>query len=171
MTPVDETLKAIFRAARDGDADTLLSLIGTSQDRLHAQTPFGTPLHIAAARGDITLVKALVNLGADIDRRGGTFDGAAINLAASKGQVEIVEYLLECQAKLDVSDPERNPLWGGIYVGNVEIVKMLVASGIDATIRYSGKNMTNMGALDFAFERGQVEVAEFLQTLPSMRDS
>ncbi|WP_332876336.1 ankyrin repeat domain-containing protein [Massilia sp. S19_KUP03_FR1] len=169
MTSIDETSRAIFSAAREGDADTLLSLIGTSQDRLHAQTPFGTLLHITYARGDIALVKELINLGADIDRRGGTFDGTAINLAASKGQVEIVEYLLECQAELDVSDPERKLLWGGIDSGSVEIVKLLVAAGIDATVRYSGKNMTNMGALDFAIERGQVEVAEFLQTLPSMR--
>lgn len=167
MSLPSEISKAIFRASLDGDANKVLSLIGTSKELLHTETPFGTPLHMAAARGDMHLVMALVEIGADINRRGGTFNGSAINDAASKGQREIVTYLIERNAELDVQEPERNPLWGAIYAGNLEIVRLLVAAGIDHTVRYTGESMTNMGALDFAIERGQNVIADFLQTLPS----
>lgn len=166
MNSPDEISKAIFRASRDGDGSTVLRLIGTSQERLHARTPFGTPLHIAAGRGDLALVKALIEMGADINRRAGTFDGSAINAAASEGQVGVVEYLLERHAEMDTSDPERNPLFSAIYSGSLEIVKLLVSAGIDPTVRYSGENMKNMGALDFAIERGQTVIADLLRTLP-----
>lgn len=165
MNPPDEITKAIFRASRDGDAHKVLSLIGASPSSLHAQTPFGTPLHMAASRGDLTLVKALLEMGADINSRGGTFDGAPINVAASEGQVSVVEYLVECGAELDVSDPVRNPLFGAIYSGNLHIVKLLVSAGIDPRVRYSGEYMTSMGAVEFALERGQVVIADFLRTL------
>jgi ankyrin repeat protein len=165
MKTPDETTKAIFRASRDGDASRLLSLIGTSQARLHTETPFGTPLHMSAANGNLLLVKALIDLGADINRKGGTFGGTAINEAASKGQLEVVKCLLDYQADLDTTEPERNPLFGAIYNGNLEIVKLLLSAGIDPTVRYSGEYMTNMDALDFAIERGQTSIAEFLRTL------
>lgn len=87
----------------DGDVPTLLALIGASESRLHTATPFGTPLHMAASHGDIALVKTLVELGADINRRGGTFGGAPINEAASNGHVNIVQYLLEQKADLDTN--------------------------------------------------------------------
>jgi hypothetical protein len=153
MNTPDETSKAIFRASRDGDVSTLLSLIGTSQARLHTETPFGTPLHIAAASVNLLLVKALIELGDDINRIGGTFEGAAINEAASQGRLEVVKYLLDRQAELDITEPERNPLFRAIFNGNIEIVKLLICAGMDPTIQYSGEYMTNMDALNFAIER------------------
>jgi ankyrin repeat protein len=125
---------------------------------------------MAAAAGHLALVKALIEFGADINRQGGTFNGTAINEAASQGQREVVEYLLSRHADLDTSDPVRNPLFGAIYNGNIEIVKLLLSFGIDPTVRYSGQNMTNMDALDFAIERGQTAIADFLRTLPEIRD-
>ena len=165
MKTPDETTKAIFRASRDNDASKLLSLIGTSESRLHTETPFGTPLHMSAANGNLSLVKALIKLGGDIDRRGGTFGGTAINEAASKGHLEVVKYLLDHRAALDTSEPERNPLFGAIYSGHIEIVKLLLGAGMDPTIRYSGEHMTDMDALDFAVERGQTSIVEYLRTL------
>lgn len=163
MTPPDETTKAIYRSSMDGDAKSLLSLIGTNVSRLHTDTPFGTPLHIAASRGDLGLVRTLVELGAEIDRRGGTFDGAPINSAASNGHLSVVQYLIEQKADLDTSSPERNPLFGAILNGSVEIVEILLSAGIDTTVRYTGESMKNMGAIEFAIERGQKEIAAILQ--------
>jgi hypothetical protein len=120
---------------------------------------------MAAASGSLSLVKALIELGADINRKGGTFGGAPINEAASQGHLEVVKYLLNHQAELDTTEPERNPLFGAIFNGNIEIVKLLVSAGMDPTIQYSGEYMTNMDALDFAIERGQTLIAEFLRRL------
>lgn len=163
MNPPDETTKSIYRSSMDGDAQTLLSLIGTSVSRLHTDTPFGTPLHIAASRGDLDLVQRLVDLGAEINRRGGTFDGAPINSAATNGHLNVVQYLIAQKAELDTSSPERNPLFGAILHGSIEVVDSLLSAGIDASVRYSGESMKNMGAIEFAIERGQIEIASLLQ--------
>lgn len=163
MSLPDETTKAIFRASMDGDAKTVIALIGNSASRLHTNTPFGTPLHMAASRGDLVLTKTLVALGADINRRGGTFGGAPINVAASDGRLEVVRFLIERGAELDTTEPERNPLFSAIHGGHIDIVKLLLAAGLDASIRYTGQYMTNMGALEFAIERGQREIVGILQ--------
>jgi uncharacterized protein len=118
---------------------------------------------MAASRGDIAFVKTLVELGADINRRGGTFGGAPINEAASNGHVNIVRYLLEQKADLDTSEPERNPLFGAIFKGNAEIAELLLSYGIDASIRYSGDSMKNMGAFEFAITRRQRKIADILR--------
>jgi uncharacterized protein len=163
MNPPDKTTRAIYRASMDGDAQTLLSLIGANISRLHTNTPFGTPLHIAASRGDLALARILVELGADINRRGGTFDGAPINSAASNGHLSVIQYLIEQKADLDTSTPERNPLFGAILNGSLETVELLLSAGMDASIQYSGESMKNMGAIEFAIERGQKEIVDFLQ--------
>ncbi len=82
--------------------------------------------------------------------------------AASNGHVEIVRSLLDVGAELDVSKPERNPLFGAIYGGHLEIVKLLVERGIDYRVSYTGQSMKNMDALAFALERGQREIARYL---------
>lgn len=163
MNLPDETTKAIFRASMDGDAKAVLALIGNSVSRLHTDTPFGTPLHMAASRGDLALIKSLVELGADMNRHGGTFGGGPINVAASDGHINVVRFFLEQGAKLDTDEPERNPLFSAIHGGHIDIVKLLLSAGIDASIRYTGHYMTKMGAIEFAIERGQLEIAKLLQ--------
>lgn len=63
---------------------------------------------------------------------------------------------------MDVSDPERNPLFGAIYGGHIEIVRLLIDQGIDTHVKYTGKSMKNMDALAFARERGQMDIAALL---------
>lgn len=65
-------------------------------------------------------------------------------------------------AELDISEPDRNPLFAAIYGGHKDIVKFLLDSGIYASVRYTGDNIKNMDAYDFAIERGQKEIAEML---------
>ncbi|MBG9595352.1 hypothetical protein P4T54_22595 [Bacillus mycoides] len=63
----------------------------------------------------------------------------------------IVEYLFDNGAILDVSDPNRNSLFSAIYDRHLNIVK----NGIDITVKYTGDTMKDMGAYEFATERGQ----------------
>lgn len=156
---VNEMLDAI----EEDDIERVMELLGSDVGCLNMMTPFGTWLHIAASEGKLEIVKKLIGLGIDINRRGGTFGGGAINIAASEGYIEIVKYLLSCGAEMDVSEPERNPLFAAIYGGHKDIVELLINNGIDISVKYTGKNMTNMDAYDFAIERGQREIAAFLQ--------
>jgi ankyrin repeat protein len=155
-------IREMRAAIKKGDVHQVEALLGSDKARLNMMTVFGTWLHVAAAHGQLEVVKRLVAMGADVHAYGGIEGGGALNLAAAKGHIDVVQYLLSCGAKLDVSEPERNPLFGAVYGGHLDIVKLLVARGIDFRLKYSGSSMKNMDALAFAQEWGQSEIAEFL---------
>jgi uncharacterized protein len=160
-----EIAQALRAAVKNADVQQVRSLIGRSKERLHQVTPLGTWLHIAAKGGNLELVQCLISLGADVNARGGTFGGAPINLAAGYGQLHVVRALLAQGSELDVSEPERNPLFSAIQGGHLAIVKLLVERGIDYHVRYTGESMKNMDALAFARERGQAEIFGYLAGL------
>lgn len=111
--------KEIRSAIKRGDTQRVMELIGTDAELLHRMTPFGTWLHVAASKGQLEMVKRLIDIGADMNKQGGVFNGGAINEAASNGHFEIVRYLVANGADLDVSEPEKNPLFGAISNGHV----------------------------------------------------
>jgi ankyrin repeat protein len=154
--------KQLRSAIKQGDIETFVTVIGSDKGRLTMMTPFGTCLHVAASFGKLDIVKRLVEMGADVNAYGGTADGGPLHRAASDGHLDVVQYLLGRGAALDVSEPERNPLFGAIYGGHTAIAKLLVDSGIDTKISYTGEWMKNMDALAFAREWGRTDIAELL---------
>ena len=154
------TAKEIRSAIKLGNTERVVELIGNDIKRLHMMTPFGTWLHVASSQGKLEIVKQLIALGADVNQNGGVYGGGAINEAASGGHIDIVIYLLSCGAKLDVSEPDRNPLFGAISNGHVDIAELLIKSGIDSSVKYSG----DRDALAFAREQGQTEMIRLLET-------
>jgi len=157
--------KEIRSAIKQGNVEKVRELIGTNNELLNLMTPFGTWLHVAASHGKLEIVKYLINSGLDSNIKGGTFNAGAINRAASEGYVEIVKYLIDCGAELDVSEPDRNPLFAAIYGGHKDIVELLIDRGIDTSIKYIGNSMNNMDAYVFAIERGQREIATLLANM------
>ena len=155
--------KAIRNAIKIGDINEVKQLIGSDKEILDTVTAFGTWLHVAAKKGCFEIVQYLIDAGIDIDAKGGTFDASALNLAAGEGHLEIVKYLIEAGAELDVSLAKRNPLFGAIYDGHKDVVECLVEKGIDISIRYTGENIKNMDAYEYAREFGQTEIAEYLK--------
>ncbi|PFD27833.1 hypothetical protein CN285_30200 [Bacillus cereus] len=155
--------KAIRNAIKIGDINKVKQLIGNDKEILNTMTTFGTWLHVAAKKGHLEMVEYLINKGIDIDVRGGTFDASALNLAAGAGHLEIVKYLIEAGTELDVSLAKRNPLFGAIYGGHKEVAEFLIEKGIDISIRYTGENIKNMNAYEYAREFGQTEIAEYLK--------
>ncbi|MBM7647501.1 ankyrin repeat protein [Bacillus ectoiniformans] len=155
--------KDIRSAIKSGQLDTLKNLLEKEPEMLTWMTPFGTWLHIAAAHGHLEIVKYLINAGIDINAQGGTFSTNALERATTKGHLEIAEYLLSRSVEIDTSEPDRNPMFGAIYGGYLEIVKLLVKNNIDISIKYSGENMKDMDAYAFALERGQIEIADYLK--------
>jgi uncharacterized protein len=156
--------KEIRSVIKRGDADRVIDLIGSDKERLTMTTPFGTWLHVAASHGQTEIVKRLVEMGQDVNTYGGIAGGAPLSLAAAQGHLDIVKYLLSHGAQLDVSEPERNPLFSAIYGGHTAIAKLLIDHGIDTHVKYSGTSMRDMDALAFAQERGQHQIAELLRS-------
>ena len=154
--------KAIRSAIKRGDVHAVVKLIGSDRTLLNMMTTFGTWLHVAASHGQLEIVKRLVEMGADINAYGGIAGGGPLNEAASEGQLEVVRYLLSRGAELDVSEPERNPLFGAIQEGRADIAKLLIDSGIDTHVKYTGENMNGMDALAFAREWGRSDIVDLL---------
>jgi len=154
--------RALLAAVQRGDVEEFGKLIGGDHSLLRMSTPFGSWLHVAASAGQLRMVKYLMQCGLNPNERGGTLGGGALNLAASNGHADIVEFLLTTGADLDVSKPECNPLFGAIYGGHMDIVLLLLRAGIDSSIRYSGENMKNMDAINFARERGRLDLADVI---------
>ena len=157
-----QLVKEIRTAIKQDNVERVVELIGSDIELLNKVTTFGTWLHDAATHGKLEIIKRLIDLGADINKRAGVFGGGVLNVAASKGQIEIVRYLLSCGAEMDVSDPVRNPLFGAIQEGNDDIAKLLIDNGIDIHVKYTGGSMKNMDALAFAHEYGRKEIINLL---------
>ncbi|WP_242223028.1 ankyrin repeat domain-containing protein [Bacillus cereus group sp. BfR-BA-01380] len=149
--------KDIRGAIKGGQLDTLRGLLEKDPEMLTWMTPFGTWLHVAAAHGHLKIIEYLISAGIDIHAQGGTFSTNALERAAT------AEYLVNHNIEIDISEPDRNPLFAAIYGGHFEIVKLLVENNIDISIKYSGDNMRDMDAYAFAVERGEIEIAEYLK--------
>lgn len=125
-------------------------------------------MHFAALFGQLEIVKCLVeDFNCDINIEGSIEDGPASEVASGEGYYDVVKYLLDKGAKLDVSTPEKNPLWAAICGNHLEIGRLLLEAGIDKDVRYSGKYMDNMSAIDFARERGASEFVKLLEEFDS----
>lgn len=105
----------------------------------------GSLLHYAAEFGCLEIVQFLVESGADINRRGGTYDAPAVTYAAGEGNFDIVRYLIESGSVLDTSHALRNPLLNAAEEGHYEIVKYLLSARInpDATYRIPSGSLIN----------------------------
>jgi len=155
--------KDIRSAIKKGQLDLLKDLLKGEPEMLTWETPFGTWLHVAVAYGHLEIIEFLLDAGIDVNVQGGTFSTNALERAATKGYVDIVEYLIKHNIEIDTSEPDKNPLFAAIYGGYFGVVKLLVENNIDITIKYSGESMKNMGAYEFAIERGETEIAAYLK--------
>ena len=158
------TLKAAYDAIKTDDITTLAAILNHEPELLHATTPFGQLLHVAAGEGNEKILDFLIGHGSELESCGGTFGGTALNYAASKGQFGAVRFLLSRGAQMDITEPERNPLFSAVQSGNLDIARLLIEYGIDTKVAYTGESMKNMDALAFALEMGQMNIAHFLRT-------
>lgn len=163
--------KDVISAIKREDLAALSEMFAEDPGLKNVSTPFGSWLHVAAEYGKFPVVKFLAENGFDIDARGGIAGGSAINIAASEGCLDIVDYLLGRGAELDVSEPERNPLFSAVQGGHDDIVSVLLASGIDATVRYTGESMKDMDAAAYAREWGRTGLADMIEAYIAGSDS
>ncbi|WP_425613875.1 ankyrin repeat domain-containing protein [Anatilimnocola sp. NA78] len=155
-------IKAIRNAIRSGNVEDLANQIGEDDSRLHFETPFGTWLHEAAAKGQIEVAKLLIARGIDVNARGGLSDGNPLLLAATMGQTAMVKFLLSVGGEMDTTAVERNPLMSAIYGDYPDVAKLLLDAGIDTKVKYLGESGRIKNALSFAQEYGRTEIAQLI---------
>jgi hypothetical protein len=121
----------LHRAARDGQLDQVVDLIrkGALVDERAAEVPWWSALHLAASRRRSSVVRALLEAGADANLRDG--DGrTALMLAATAGLEESLDALISAGADINAQDAQgESALWKATSRGHAGIVRRLLASG------------------------------------------
>ncbi len=112
---------------------TALAIAGTAPEKLW----------MAARKGDVEAVKALLAKGADVNAKT-EYGATALSLAADKGHVEVVKILLASKADVNMKDTFYNatPLTWAIGKNHVAIVQLIVEAGakdLDAALLYAVK--------------------------------
>ncbi|KAF4672364.1 hypothetical protein FOL46_009073 [Perkinsus olseni] len=128
----------IHELAKSGELEAIQNAAsqGCNLDRTHPKTGFA-PLYYAAERGNIEIMKLLLENGADPNRSEPT-TFTALYAAINKGQNEAVKLLLEWQADpnqvVGNVDPAKrsfgtSPLAAAIKKGSSELVDLLLDTG------------------------------------------
>lgn len=115
-----------------------------------------SPLMMAAIKGNVEAVRALIARDADVNKTGWT----PLHYAASAGSamhVTIIALLLENHAYIDAPSPNgTTPLMMAAHYGSAEAVQLLLDEGADPTL----KNQLGLTAADFALRVSRTESAE-----------
>lgn len=115
-----------------------------------------SPLMMAAIKGNVEAVKALIARDADVNKTGWT----PLHYAASAGSPQhavIIALLLENHAYIDAASPNgTTPLMMAAHYGSAGAVQLLLEEGADPTL----KNQLGLTAADFALRVSRTESAE-----------
>ncbi len=142
-------------AVQKGDLETVKALIQSKAD-VNAQTDAGwTPLKVAVMEMKPEIVKALIAAGADVNAQDPKSQVSALMLAADGGMEkrgfpslslasgEIVKMLLDAHADVNaVSSKGETPLHFAAGFGEPEIVKTLIAAGVNVNAAKIGSGVT-----------------------------
>jgi uncharacterized protein len=118
---MDLKLQAFFHEIADLPEFVEISPIGP-----HSRGNFGsTPLHIAAIRGDVSVIRALLEAGADIDAPGE--DGyTPLHDSVLQGHQEAVRFLLERGASREIRNHDgETPSKVAALRGDAEMMRLL----------------------------------------------
>eukprot|EP00833_Pecoramyces_ruminatium_P011921 jgi/Orpsp1_1/1185953/evm.model.c7180000096210.1 len=88
-----------------------------------------TPLILAISKGNIEIVKILINHGADINMMKNS--DSPLNLAIARNMEDIVHYLVEKGANIYKSSYSMTPLMNAVYYCNNKIAFYLIEKGAD----------------------------------------
>jgi ankyrin repeat protein len=144
-------------ALQNGSFKAFSTLLASRQVNVEARNlQDESPLMMAAIKGNVEAVKALLARDADVNKTGWT----PLHYAASAGSrqhVAIIALLLENHAYIDAASPNgTTPLMMAAHYGSSEAVQLLLDEGADPTL----KNQLGLTAADFALRVSRTESAD-----------
>jgi ankyrin repeat protein len=151
----------LYQAAMEGHDHIIRILLAHSADPEVASVHGGyLPLHVAAERGYVDAVKALLSGGADI-RAKATKGWTALHLAAQNGHGEVVARLLEHDVDINAQGGRvgQTPLYNAAFRGHDHIIKLLLDKGADPRKRTTEK----LTAADIAAQFGHKSCEKLLR--------
>ncbi|KAK2814626.1 hypothetical protein FQN49_008128, partial [Arthroderma sp. PD_2] len=173
----------LSRAIRDGKLDSVLSLLN-QKSTINDNKNGGSALLLAAQNGWYTVVKALIDYGATLEKKDIDDNSAvpyaaqaldldlcrfsylpgdgrsAISYAAQSGDINTFDYLLGKGAFPNFADNYRQtPLFYAARFGNLAILKRLLADG---RVEPDSKNKNGRTPLSLVAENGDDKVVKLL---------
>ena len=144
---------AIMQAIRDGAWDVYDALARDPRTDVNATNKHQeTPLMYLAVTGETRRALVLIHRGAQVNRLGWT----PLQYAASTGKLDTVKMLIASKALVNAPAPDGSTaVMMAARAGSDKVVRYLLASGADATMR----NLENMDAADWARLKGHDELA------------
>lgn len=166
MTAADSLrlVRPILDALKSDDLEALEALIRANPEQLHFKMPTGSQTWLGYAAGHTSLatVQKLLSLGFDVNEGSARDDIKPLSSACDKGRLDVARLLLDAGSVLDTATSVQNPLFAAIVGRSPAVVKLLLERGIDATVRYNSKTMTDMDAIAFAWMQGERECARII---------
>ena len=134
-------ITALQGAASFSDKETIQLLISEGADLAveRNDSDFKSALHAASYYGMNDNVKVLLDLGSDVNLRGGKW-GSCLELAAMEGNVETMEILLDAGAEIDETEVGYfgSALIAAIAKNQHTAVKLLLEKGANPSVRGGG---------------------------------
>ncbi|MFJ5423623.1 ankyrin repeat domain-containing protein [Wolbachia endosymbiont of Drosophila barbarae] len=143
----------------DSGINTSTEDIGKELEKHNTRDENGmTPLHHAAANGDVKTAKYLIDDGANVDAQD-KGRHTPLHYAAAYGCVEIAEYLVVNEANVNAQDKDgHTPLHYAAIHGYVEIAEYLIDNGADV----DAQDKDGVTPLHYAAVHGYVEIVKYL---------
>lgn len=155
--------KALFIAAKEESLRALDSLLTSPQTQVDEANAQGeTPLMIAAIRGSLPAVRALVKRGAAVNRPGWT----PLHYACSGPDNGVAAFLIAQGAELNArSENGTTPLMMAARYGSGDLVPLLLKAGAEPR----AANEQELTAADFADRGGRDMMAKELRRVIQQR--
>ncbi|MDR7332285.1 ankyrin repeat domain-containing protein [Roseateles asaccharophilus] len=148
---------ALFTAVREGSEHALAALLASPKVQVNAVNADGeTPLMLAAIRGSLSMVQALVKRGAAVNRQGWT----PLHYACSGPDNGVAAFLIAQGAELNArSENGTTPLMMAARYGGGDLVPLLLKAGAEPR----AANEQELTAADFAARGGRDAMAKELR--------
>jgi ankyrin repeat protein len=119
------SISGLCEAIKENRVDDVKRLLDAGMSVLATDEHKNTVVHMAAAAGNLEILRLLGERGAPLDRLN-WIDQTPLSLAARNGHVEVVKYLCEHGATTHGRDLNTAPLGTAAAAGHLEIVTYLV---------------------------------------------
>lgn len=155
------TLFAKFvNACKSGSVEDAMNYIENPEVNINFKdNDDNTALNYACLRGELVMVKALVERGADVNSKGAYNNTPLHNACINYNNVDIVTILLDNGAKIDEKKFDgRTPLDDACYNAHLEVALLLMDRGADINLK-NGYDQTLLHRASF---NGPVDLVKIL---------
>ena len=162
-----EAGKAKIREILSADAKFTVEIPPNSENN-------STDLWAAASTGDLQAIKRYIKEGRDVNALDKTFQISAMSWGALHGQTEVVQFLIENGADVNVKSGDgATPLHSAAFLGRTDVTKLLLENGADIKARSNdGATPVDVLSVDWettAFIGGLVGVKVGQKEIPTMK--